>query len=818
MLGVALGVAVVVGVDLARESARRAFLLSADAVTGRATHQVIGGPAGLPDSIYRVLRVDLGVRASAPIVEGWVRATASARTLRVLGVDPFAEAPFRPYMGGDSGSIDIAAVLTRPGAVLLSSTTASELNLAAGETFALDVAGVRRVAHVVGLLDPSDELSRRALADLLLMDIAAAQELLGRTGVIDRIDLRLPDGDSARAIVARITSALPPGIRVLETAARTAATIGMTRAFETNLTALGLVALVFGMFLIYNAMTFSVVQRRQLIGLLRAQGVTRGEIFTVLLSEAALMGAAATLLGIALGMLLGSGLVRFVTRTVNDLYFTVTVGSVRAGPLLLAKSVALGLGATVLAALPPAREATATTPRAALLRSVVEAGARRGVRHAAWLAVPLALVGALILVLAERNLVASFAALFFLIVAGALMAPAGTVLLFAVVRPLAARLLGVIGRMAARGVTGTLSRTAPAVAALSVAIAVAIAMGLLITSFRSAVSSWLGQALVADVYVSVPGEDARLERALVERVAIAPGVAGITTYRNVSLPISDGELRLVAVDLFVEHRAAFRLLEGERTAVWQSFEQGGVLISEPLAYRRNLSIGDSLAVPTDRGTHLFPIAGVFRDYGSEHGAAFLDRGVYDRFFDDLAIGSMAVFARAGVDVDTLISNLRRAAGSGGVLFRSNRALRAASLEVFDRTFAITIVLRALALAVAFVGVLGALMALQLERAREIGVLRAMGLTPRQLSALVMTQTGLLGLAAGTLAMPLGLILAWTLIHVVNRRSFGWTIDMQIDPGVLLQSLALATLAALVAGAYPAWKMARMGVGAAVRTE
>jgi putative ABC transport system permease protein len=177
-----------------------------------------------------------------------------------------------------------------------------------------------------------------------------------------------------------------------------------------------------------------------------------------------------------------------------------------------------------------------------------------------------------------------------------------------------------------------------------------------------------------------------------------------------------------------------------------------------------------------------------------------------------------VFARADVDVAALISQLRALPGSERVVYRSNRALRTASLEVFDRTFAITIVLRALALAVAFVGVLGALMALQLERAREIGVLRALGLTPRQLSALVITQTGLIGLAAGTLAMPLGLMLAWTLIHVVNRRSFGWTIDMLIDPGVLLQSLALATGAALVAGAYPAWKMARMGVGAAVRTE
>lgn len=816
ILGVALGVAVVTGVDLARESARRGFLLSTEAVTGRATHQLIGGPGGLPDSLYRLVRVEMGVRPAAPVVEGWVRSTGpEPRPLRILGVDPFAEAPFRPYVRGD-GDADVSMLLSVAGASLLSDETAAALGVVPGDTFPVDVGGVSRDIVLAGTLAPADDLTRRAVTDLLLMDIASAQETLGRT-TLDRIDLRI----EADSTAARIATAMPPGVRLLETGARTAATAGMTGAFEVNLTALGLVALVFGMFLIYNAMTFSVVQRRELIGLLRAQGVTRAEVFRLVLGEALAIGTVATVVGIGLGLGLGLGLVRLVTRTINDLYYTVTVTDVRPDAWLFARSVLLGIGATVLATLPPAREATRTTPRAALLRSEAEAGARSGVRTAAIGAVPVALAGLLLLVLSERDLAASFAALFLLILAGALVAPGGTVLLTRLfVRP-AGALFGTIGRMATRGVGATLSRTGPAVAALSVAIAVGIAMGLLIGSFRDAVASWLGQALVADVYVSTPAAtnnrvETMLEPGLIARIRAAPGVAGVSTYRNITLPLEDGDLRVVAVDLFAPHRAAFRLLEGDAATAWPAFEAGGVLISEPLAFRRRLAPGDAIPLPTDRGTIDFPVAGVFRDYATEHGVLFVDRATYARYFDDAAIGSLAVFATDTMDTDVLIASLRSLDVDGVVRFQSNRALREGSLRIFDRTFAITVVLRALALVVAFVGVLGALMALQLERAREIGVLRATGLTPRQVGALITSQTGLLGLCAGLLALPLGLVLAWTMIHVINRRSFGWTIDMRIDAGVLLGSVGLAVLAALLAGIWPAWRMGRQRVGTVLR--
>ena len=210
---------------------------------------------------------------------------------------------------------------------------------------------------------------------------------------------------------------------------------------------------------------------------------------------------------------------------------------------------------------------------------------------------------------------------------------------------------------------------------------------------------------------------------------------------------------------------------------------------------------------------------VFRDYGSEQGVVMMARTTYDSLWTDSGITSLGVFAEPGVDADDLARELALATGVGSeVVIRSNRTLRALSLEVFDRTFAITAVLRGLAFIVAFIGVLSALMALQLERVRELGVLRANGLTPGQVWQLVTTQTGLMGLVAGILAMPAGVVLAAVMIHVVNRRSFGWTLEMELGPGLLGQSLLLAVAGALLAGIYPAWRMARTSPAEALREE
>jgi putative ABC transport system permease protein len=310
-----------------------------------------------------------------------------------------------------------------------------------------------------------------------------------------------------------------------------------------------------------------------------------------------------------------------------------------------------------------------------------------------------------------------------------------------------------------------------------------------------------------------------MEAALVRRLAATPGVAAVATNRNVTVSSPLGDVRLVAVDAPPGAHRPFRFKEGESPDVWARFDRGEVVVSEPFAYRHGLHAGSVVPLRTDRGERAFRVAGVYFDYASEQGTVFMDRRAYDAVFDDREVSAVALSAAPGVDADTLVRQLRARAGAGQELWiRSNRALREATLVVFDRTFAITAVLRVLALVVAFVGVLSALMALQLERARELGVLRATGLTRGQLWGLVSGQTALMGLAAGLLAIPVGAMLAAVMILVVNKRSFGWTLEMSLPPAMLLQGVAVAVAAALLAGLYPALRMARTPPAVALREE
>jgi putative ABC transport system permease protein len=824
VLGVALGVAVVTAIDLANASASRAFSLSAEGVAGKATHRVRSAtPGGLPDTLYRWLRAEQGARPSAPVVQGYAQASSdSGRTLQVLGIDPLAEGPFRPYLASGSG-IDLGAFMAESRAALLAASTAQALSVAAGDSLALRVKGRPAAVRVAGLLHPDNERSRRALSNLLVVDLATAQALFDESR-LSRIDLIVPSGSAGKRYLRNLRAALPDGAEIVRSEARTATLSQMTEAFNLNLQALSLLALVVGMFLIYNTMTFAVVQRRTLIGRMRALGVRRREVFGLVLGEAAAVGALGTALGLGLGVLLAQGLVRLVTQTINDLYYVVSVRELALNPWTLAKGAALGLGATVLSALGPAREAATAPVGEVLQRSQEESRFRSRVGRLALGGLALGVVCAALLLVPSRSIVVSYLALLALLLGAALVVPLLVVGFARAARPLAERAFGVIGRMAARGLRQTLSRTAVALAALLVAVAATVGVGVMVQSFRSTVSAWLNYSLRADVYVQAPSPVFRrattaLDSSSVARIKQTDGVAGTYSVRNVRVGSEVGRVELAVIEPGPRTPQTFRFKRGEPSAIWDSFEQGkNVIVSEPFAFRHDVAVGDTLRLRTDRGRRAFTVRGVFYDYASDQGTAMMSRSVYDRFYDDPNVSGVALYAAEGLAVNALIERLRRQAGGSGqrLVIRSNRTLRRTSLKIFDRTFTVTAVLRFLVVIVAFIGVLSALMALQLERGREWAVLRASGMTPRQVGAQVTLQTGLTGLFAGLFALPLGLALAWVLIYVINRRSFGWTLQWEVPPGVLLQAVALAVGAALLAGAYPAWRIAKTRVAEGLR--
>jgi putative ABC transport system permease protein len=846
ILGIALGVAVMVAIDLANASASRAFDLSTEAVAGRTTHQITSGSQGLDEALYTRLKLSGFGQSLAPVVAPVVADYATSpqmdgKLFTLLGVDPFAEAPFRSYLGaqGETPVADLSLFLTQPGAVLLGMRIADQYGLQACPAvpasqrpancrLTLEIGGFEKDAFIAGLLDPADGLSQRALDNLILVDIATAQELTGRIGLLDRIDVILPEEShpGAGALREKLEAMLPRGASLQSVAARSGAVAEMTAAFRVNLTALSLLALLVGLFLIYNTITFSVVQRRALFGTLRCLGFTRQEVFLLVIAEAFLVGLAGTAIGLAAGVLMGQGALKLVSRTINDLFFVINVTGVQVPVESLLKGAAAGLAATLLTAAPPAWEAASVPPRAALYRSGLEDKAQRAVWRVAAAGILLALLGAAVLLLVPtRSLVVSFGGTFAVLIGLAMLTPFSTVLVLRAVLLFSRRLGGLLGRMGPRDALQSLSRTAVAIAALMVAVSVTIGVNLMIDSFRFTVETWLEQTLQGDVYISAPGVSAtRSVTSIDPLVAIElrsiPEVSDVATLRAVSVDAPGGPVNLTAVDHPITDARLFVWAAGTPGQVWAAMQAGAVIVSEPYASRMGWKgAGHALILNTDQGARSFEVVGIFSDYASTQGTVRLELETYRRLWQDEQITAIALVAADGVDVDALTRQIQTKLGSRQQLnIRANQTLRAEALVVFDRTFAITGVMQLLATVVAFIGVLSALLAVQLDKQRQLGILRAVGMTARQVWGLVLIQTGLLGGTAGLLAMPTGYILALILVYIINLRSFGWTLQMRVTPQPFLLALVVAVSAALLAGVYPAYRMGRMMTVEALRGE
>jgi putative ABC transport system permease protein len=838
LVGLALGVGTIVAVDIAIDSARRAFELSLEAVNGAATHRIVSGPGGIDERLYVRLRTEpLPWGAERPqlaaVVTGYV--TVGDRVMQLVGFDPFASAALEgatraataePPRGASRGTppvglrdaTEVRAWLTQSGSVAMSAASARELGIGADARFELNAGGVRHPARLIERI----AVAGSGFDGLILTDIAQAQEWLGMAGRLSRIDLRVPTGSAGAAMLARVRTELPADLSLLTTRAQARETFAMTDAFTTNLRAMSLLALLVGTFLIYGAVSFAVLQRRSIIGVLRALGATRGEVLATVLGEAAVLGIAGAVIGVLLGMLIGRGLVGLVSQTINDLYFVVAVNEVALPPGAILKAVVAGLGTALAAGLVPALEVAGGAPRLGMARVVVERRAAHLSRRLILLSALLALGAALAIVGSTRSLLAGFAALFMLLLSVAALTPAALRALAGKAARLTAR-FSPVTRLACADIAASLSRTGVAIAALGMALTAMIGVAVMVESFRESLREWLLQTMRADVYVSAPGVSESLERRLDPQLIAAllavPGVAAHSEGRRVSVATPAGPVDLNAVSLIPASYPGFRLTRGDPARAWPEFRGGAVLISEPLAWRLSLVPHDTLTLITATGPHAFAVAGVYREYANERGEVLMDLATYRRWWRDEGIAALGLYLTPGSDVARTVSALRAAAAGRQALFiRSNADIRKLSMQIFERTFVITRVLYWLAAGVAAVGLVSSLLAWELERTRELALLRTLGLTPRATALLVVAQTVFMGSAALLAAVPAGLLTALTLVDVINRRAFGWQIDLHLRPAQFGNALALALTAAVAAGLYPAWRSARVPLAVGLREE
>jgi putative ABC transport system permease protein len=818
LLGLALGVATIVAVDVATGSAARAFELSVAAVQGPATHELDGGPAGIDEAWYVHLVRTLHVVRMNPVVEGYV--TTGDQALQLLGVDPLAAAGFAtdadsgapggalqgPATVLDSGSA-LAQWLSGAGAVVLARDTAAQLGLRPGAAFAVDAGGHALQGQLLGVMGEAGD----GLQAVMLTDVSTAQQWLGLQGRLTRIDLRVPAGALAAAELRQVGRELPAGMTLSVAAQRARAGLDMTQAFNTNLRALSLLALLVGLFLVYGTMSFAIVQRRRSLGILRALGATRAQLLRVILLEATGLAIVGGGLGLAAGALIGRALVGMVSQTINDLYYVVAVNSVTLPPAEPLLAIGAAVAVALLAAAAPALEAVHSTPQLTLRASVLEGRVRRAAVLFLGVSVLLGLGCIVIVLSSERSILAGFGALVLAMLSVAAATPA---VLYACARGLARSPLSAAPpvRLALGGIAGSLSRTGVAVAALAMAVAAMIGISIMVDSFRESLRDWLSQTLQADIYVGAPGPgfarpERRLDAPIVADLVRVPGIAGYSASRRAIVDSDRGPVVLDAMDIRDTMRAGVDLTAAAPD-VWARFAAGEVLLAQPLAYRLQLPIGAILRLTTTQGPRNFRVAGVFREYGNDRGSVRISRQLYRQLWQDDSVSGLALYVAPGADVNRVVGRLyAAAAGRQALQVDTPAQVRAISLAIFERTFVITRVLNWLAAGVAAVGLLSALLAWQLGRARELALLRVLGLTRTGAAVMIQAQTLFMGAVALLAALPAGVLTAVLLVRVINRRAFGWQIDLHLHPAQVTGAIALALIAALVAGVYPAWRTA-----------
>ena len=497
--------------------------------------------------------------------------------------------------------------------------------------------------------------------------------------------------------------------------------------------------------------------------------------------------------------------------------------------LTLLKGAGIGMLASIVAALLPSLDATGTAPAGVMKRSTEEEQTRRLLPHITVLAALLNLGGLTLLGVPGADLYLSFGALLMIIVGGAFFTPAALLLMMRLLLPLGGAVFGVLGTMACRAITRSLSRTSVAVAALTIAVSVIVGVNTMIGSFRSTVADWLSNSLGAQIFVSPPlfsnnNASIDVDGAVLQLARAVPGVEAVSSARAVTVYSPDfpdfPPVNLLASDFDIAgDNRRFRWTQVAVEDHQEALNAGRLMVSESFANRRGIDeSNNSITLSTDLGERSFEIFGVYYDYSTDQGTVYMARSVYDQYFDDSFVTSLGVFLEAGRDADAVMAALRAQLADYDLLVQDNAGLRQGALEVFDRTFAITIALRLLTTLVAFIGILSALMALQLEHTREYGAMRATGMTPRQLTRFTLIQTGLMGLVAGLLALPIGTLLSLVLIYVINLRSFGWTMQFVLLPGEFLEAFLVAVVAALLAGVYPAWRLGRLKPADALRSE
>jgi putative ABC transport system permease protein len=810
--GIVLGVGVFVAMHTANRSVFSAFDKTIDQIAGATQLQVTNGDFGFDESILERVQAVPEVGVAVPVIEATVETKVPGQgSILILGTDMTSDRSLRNYelKDADEAIIDDPLVfLAQPDSVMVTREFAARNNLQVNSKLPLSTVDGDKQFILRGIMS-SAGMTQAFGGNLAVMDIYAAQHELGRGHRFDRIDVRAKDGIPVERCQEALKAALGPGLDVEPPSARGRQFEALLQGYSTALIFSSLFALIVGLFIIYNSFAIAVTHRRSEIGILRALGATRRQIQHLFFLESLAAGLLGSILGAGLGVFMAWVIASYLGSTLEQVSgYAQNVSRLEIDPTVIAAGMAIGVITSIIAAWIPARNASRIDPVRALQKGkyqVLSAGENRRRR---WMALAMCLISIGCLFVAQSRLF-FYAGYLLMVGACLLLAPALTLLLAKILRPILRTLLPAVGTLAADSLVQAPRRTSATVAALMLSLAMVVGFGGFTHSFYSSIDEWIDTALNPDFYVS-SGTNLKLNTTFSAEIGSAleavPGVDQVQLVRNSRVMYEHIPVLVIAIETDKAGKTIHRTPTAGNLDEMNALtaEGKGLMASDSFATIHGLHLHDSVSLPTPTGLLTLPIDGIVRDYSDFQGSVFIDRTVYKKWWNDDTANVARIYVRKGENLAAVRQRLSGAlAGRQRLIVLTNDDVRVWIMKLLDNWFAMTYNQIAVAILVAVLGIVNTLTVSITDRRRELGVMQAVGGLRNQIRHTIWLEAlsiGVIGLILGT---GLGAINLYYVLGMIRRDLGGIDLDYIFPVAFMLLMIPTILVAALVAAIGPA---------------
>ena len=829
ILGVAVGVSVFLSIRLANQQTMLSFTESVDLVLGQADAVIRVEGMDFNESVLEKLHTLRDEFKAFPVIEGYGVESTSGEVVEIIGTDLLQDNGIRDFSikTVEKGLIGLIPLITDPAGIILPEKFVPGTYFGPGDKIELLIKGKIKTLNITAILE--DEGIAKALnGNFALMDIAAAQNVFDKVGRLDRIDIQFLKSTDFESMQEKISALLPGHMKVERPQRKNKHVEKMLQAFQYNLTALSFVALLVALYLIYNMIALSVVRRRVEIGTLRAIGATPTLIALIFFLEAGVIGVIGSILGIGLGYFFAQFSLDAVSLTVNNLYAPSYVTEVDFKWIRMWPYFILGVGLSFISALIPAWDAATTPPTSVMRRGSYDLKVFRGSRKLNLTAASVVILSALCTQLPPINQFPYFGffSVFLIILGLSLLSPAILLWTRDRLHNFCKNWFGGEGLLACMNLSQNVGRNALAISSLAIAFMMVISMSIMVHSFRQTVIVWIDETLRADLFVRVAGgRDIDYQQTLpaesINKLKSLKGIAAVDQFRALDITYNDLPVVLATGDFSVLSQYGNLVIKSGPPAQELDrlmIKKNRAMVSEAFSLKHNIGLGDTVTLQTPNGLARLEVAAIYFDYSRDRGYIILDRTTFLRYYKDSSINSFVIYLADKTQLESVRKDVLKSLKDHRLIIRSNSQLKMQVLEVFDKTFAITYSLEIIAILVAVLGLFNTLVSLILERKREIGILRFLGAFKGQVKRMILIETGILGLIGSAMGFTAGVIVSYILIFVINKQSFGWTIQVHFPYLFILMMIVMFWGISLLSGLYPAKLAEKLNPKEAVRVE